>query len=439
LRRKSTFWRNRDGTQSARFSWKERLETMTVANADIRADDLVCDSIGPWAVAMTGLVSMALGVSLDRFVFTPLLPMMLSDGSVTLAQGGALATSNYVGYLLGALLCLCIRPDPARMLRAALVLTVVLTLAMALPGSVLLWGTWRALAGICCAFVMVYGTAWSQLRLGELGRPKLAGLMFCGPGIGIVLTSVPTLGMVTAHWPASWAWLAFTLLGMAMLASIWRFLRPASYLMLSAERPAPSVSTQHVFQKLDLETWAVTIIFGLAGFGYIITATFLPVIASHAMPGSPWINLFWPMFGGGVTVGAWLVTRVGMHHDNRRMLMILYIVQAIGVGVAAVWPTVIGFVLCSLLVGTPFLAITSFAMREARRLWGANATKLIGLMTASYATGQIAGPILATGLVARTNGFGASLGIAAAALLIGALGCLVLILTMPMCDHAARP
>ena len=411
---------------------------MTVADADIHADKMVRNGIGPWAVAIAGLVSMAQGVSLGRFVFTPMLPMMLSDGSVTLVQGGALATSNYVGYLAGALLCLCIRPDPARMVLGALVLTVILTLAMALPGGVLLWGAWRALAGICCAFVMVYGTAWSQQRLGEVGRPKLAGLMFCGPGIGIVLTSVPAFGMAAAHWPASWGWLAFTILGVAMLVPIWRILRSPPHLVHPAVGEASSVVTQHVAPRLDLETCAIAIIFGLAGFGYIITATFLPVIARHAMPGSLWVDLFWPIFGVGVAVGAWLVTRVGMHHDNRRVLMILYTIQAIGVGVVAVWPTVTGFVLCSLLVGTPFTAITSIAMREARRLWGANATKLISLMTASYATGQIAGPVLATSLLARTNGFGASLGVAFAALLIGAAALQVLIFARPLRDRATQ-
>jgi MFS family permease len=130
-----------------------------------------------------------------------------------------------------------------------------------------------------------------------------------------------------------------------------------------------------------------------------------------------------------------VVTRISPHRNNLRMLAILYFVQAAGVGIGAAWPTVIGFVLCSLLVGTPFLAITSIAMRQARRLWGAHATRLIGLMTASYATGQIAGPLAATTLVEQTDGFGASLSIASAALMVGALGCVVLMSATPLPDH----
>jgi MFS family permease len=389
---------------------------------------------------MTGLVCMAQGVSLGRFVFTPMLPLMLNDRSVTLVQGGALATSNYVGYLAGAILCLCIKPDPARMVRVGLVMAIVLTLAMALPGGLYLWSAWRALAGVSCAFVMIYGTAWSQQRLAELGRPTLAGMMFCGPGIGIVLTSLPAFWMVKASWPSSWGWLAFSLFGIILTIPVWRILKsspsPSSAGAQSAAADRPSTETLRLYMK----TCAITIIFGLAGFGYIIVATFLPVIARHAIPDSGWADLFWPIFGIGVAIGAWLVTRVGVHNDNRRLLMYLYIVQAVGVVIGAVWPTVTGFILCSLMVGTPFLAITSLAMREARRLWATKATTLIGLMTASYATGQVAGPILATTLVSRTGGFGTSLSIAAGALAIGAVGCFALLVVDPSATtHTSEP
>ncbi len=410
---------------------------MPSADINVTAGQTARHTASPWAVATAGLVSLALAMGIGRFAFTPLLPMMLHDGTVTLAQGGALATLNYIGYLLGALLCLFFRPDPVRIVRGALALTVVLTLAMALPGGMVAWLAWRTLAGIASAVVMVYATAWCMQRLAELGHPALGGLMFAGPGIGIVVTGVSTFGMVAARWQADWGWIAFTVLGALMLAPVWRVFGSAPPAGHGAGGQA-ATSAPVVTPRLDLETWALTLAYGLAGFGYIITATFLPVIARQAMPGSIWADLFWPILGVGVAVGAWLVTRVGMHHDNRRMMMYLYALQAAGVAVAAVWPTVTGFALSSLLVGLPFTALVSFAMREARRLWGASASKLIGLMTAAYALGQIAGPPLATALVARTGGFGASLGVAAVALLCGALIYLWMWRTMPVAGRTAN-
>ncbi|MGB6114847.1 MAG: YbfB/YjiJ family MFS transporter, partial [Comamonas sp.] len=59
----------------------------------------------PWAVALAGLLALAVAMGVGRFAFTPLLPMMLHDGVVDLAQGSWLATANYIGYLVGAMAC----------------------------------------------------------------------------------------------------------------------------------------------------------------------------------------------------------------------------------------------------------------------------------------------------------------------------------------------
>ncbi|NUO88750.1 MAG: YbfB/YjiJ family MFS transporter, partial [Cupriavidus sp.] len=365
---------------------------------------------GPLAVALAGLVSLAVAMGIGRFAFTPLLPMMLHDGTVTLDQGGWLATVNYIGYFVGAAVCMFIQPDAARMVRWGLVATVLLTLGMALPGGMPAWSLWRAAAGVVSAVVMVYTAGWCLQRLAELGRPQLAGLIFCGPGLGIVVTGLGASGMVGAGWHADHGWLAFTALAVVLVAAVLRiFVAPA------AAPPSGAADADAGTARLDAQTWVLTLAYGLAGFGYIITATFLPVIARQALPGTVWADLFWPIFGAGVAVGAFLATRVGMGHDNRKLLALLYGMQALGVAIAVVLPSVAGFALSSLLAGLPFTALVAFAMREARRLWGPQAPRLMGLMTASYGLGQIAGPPLATALVARSGGFAGSLACAAAA------------------------
>ncbi len=82
-----------------------------------------------------------------------------------------------------------------------------------------------------------------------------------------------------------------------------------------------------------------------------------------------------------------------------------------------------GFAFGSLLLGLPFTAITFFAMQEVRRIRPAHAPSFMGLLTAMYGLGQIAGPPLAAALLARSatpgEGFTLSLEIAAAALALG--------------------
>jgi predicted MFS family arabinose efflux permease len=148
----------------------------------------------------------------------------------------------------------------------------------------------------------------------------------------------------------------------------------------------------------------------------------LPVIARHALPGSAWPDLFWPMFGLALIVGALGAARLPHHWDNRTLLAACYVLQAAGVALGIVWPTAGGFGLGSMLIGLPFTAITLFAMREARRLRGDHAAGLMGYATAAYGVGQIIGPLVAAPIAVHTGSFSLALWLAAGALLLGALG-----------------
>ena len=163
----------------------------------------------PIAIALAGLLSLAVAMGIGRFAFTPLLPMMLHDGTVTLALASWLATANYLGYWVGAMACalqpaLWRRrgwppPTNTTLVKTGLVATVLLTLGMALPLPAL-WPLWRALAGVASALVFVYVAGWCLALLGlvcftvpyasKSGALVIAGLI-------VFLTAVP-LGAIIA-------------------------------------------------------------------------------------------------------------------------------------------------------------------------------------------------------------------------------------------------
>ena len=151
---------------------------------------------------------------------------------------------------------------------------------------------------------------------------------------------------------------------------------------------------------------------------------YLAAFARQVLPGSIWLDLFWPLFGLGVAMGALITLRISLHHDRRHLLVACYGLQAAGVMLSVWWPSLPGFALGSLMLGLPFTAITLFAMQEARRLRPQAASSFIGLLTAAYGLGQIVGPPMVAWLLGRTAstqaGFTLSLEIAASALLIGA-------------------
>jgi len=385
----------------------------------------------PLAVALAGMAALAAAMGIGRFAFTPLLPMMLHDGVLTLAGGSWLATANYLGYLIGALACMAlpwVAPrarqvwHAARLARWGLVATVLLTLGMALP----LPGTWPALrfaAGVASALVFLNVSMWCMVRLVALGQSALGGLIFCGPGLGIVLTGLSASAMVALQWPAAAGWAVFGLLSVGLCAAIWPVLQGV------AVSPSAASVTHTAGQAPPgqgrLARTGLTLAYGLAGLGYIVTATFLPVIARAALPaGSAWPDLFWPLFGVGVALGAALSTRTPATWDRRWLLMAAHMVQAGAIALGLVRPGTAGFALGSLLLGLPFTAITFYALQEARRLWPAAGDSFPGLLTAAYGIGQIAGPPMVAWMLRHTategQGFVNGLAVAAAALVAGA-------------------
>ena len=385
---------------------------------------------------MAGLLALATAMGIGRFAFTPLLPMMLSDGVIDLSNASWLASANYFGYLVGALLCtiqpwiwkrLDIRQPllATAWLRGGLVATTVLTLGMALQLPAV-WPLLRFAAGVASALVFVYTSGWCLAQLARLGAPALGGVMYVGPGAGIAISGLLASGMVALQWTAATGWLIFGVLAAVLTSIVWPTFSKsgrqadASTGSVAAEPPG---SGQNLADRPQI--LLLSLAYGLAGFGYIITATFLPVIASQAMPGSGWIDFFWPLFGAGVVLGALLATRIPLNGDRRYLLAGAYAIQALGIGASLVSPSLIGFVLGSLLLGLPFTAITFFAMQEVRRLCPAAAASYMGLLTAMYGIGQIAGPPLVAALLRRSAslraGFTLSQEIAAGALLAGAL------------------
>lgn len=381
----------------------------------------------PLAVALAGLLALAVAMGIGRFAFTPLMPMMLHDGTVDLAGASWLATANYLGYWLGAMAC-ALQPalwqrqgwppvPHTTAVKAGLVLTVVLTAGMALPLPAL-WPLWRFLAGGASALVFVYVAGWVLARLALAGAPALAGLIFVGPGLGISASGLAASAMVAGGLQAATGWAVFAGLAAALSAIAWPQLRG------TVGAPAASAGASGGGPRLGLGVF--TLAYGLAGFGYIVSATFLPVIARQLLPGgSVWLDLFWPLFGLGVATGALLTLRVPTHWDRRHLLTGCYGLQATGILMGVWWPGLASLAVGSLLLGLPFTALTLFAVQEARRVRPQDASAYIGLLTASFGLGQIAGPPLVALLLAHTAtpaaGFALALQLAAAGLVLGAL------------------
>jgi MFS family permease len=336
-------------------------------------------------------------MGIGRFAFTPLFPLMVRDGLIDSHAGAMLAAANYLGYLAGALAATRLRTKPATLLAFGLAGTVIITAAVGWTASGFWWAVLRFLAGVMSAWTLVATSAWGLGWLASLGRSDLAGVLFSGVGIGIAAAGLFCLLLGSAL-PSPQLWIGLAALG--ALAAILP-------LMLSRSLPAPpapaaSSAASTVTAAAPAQTGGLVACYTLFGFGYILPATYLPALARQLVDDPRVFGLAWPVFGAAAAVSTVLVSWRLARANRISVWAVSHVLMAIGVLLPAVWTSLGSVTLAALLVGGTFMVITMVGMQEARARAEGQATRVLGRMTAGFALGQLAGPLVSAGIARLT-------------------------------------
>ncbi len=376
--------------------------------------DVSTQTLTPARIAAAGLVALAVAMGIGRFAFTPILPMMQVDAGLSLAQGGWLASANYAGYLVGAISAARLRLGAATAIRGGLVAIGLTTLGMGLGQDFATWVALRALAGVASAWVLIFVSAWSLEQLAAVRRPMLSGSVFGGVGTGIAVVGTACIVLIQAEANSAQAWAAFGVLSLGFAAVVWPVFG-ADDRAQSGDARAPLLG-----HRWPAGSLGPVLCYGAFGFGYIIPATFLPVMARDAIADPSVFGWAWPMFGVAAVLSTLAASRLQRLIGNRRVWILGQLVMAIGLGLPVVWPGIAGIALAALCVGGTFTVITMAGLQEARLVARERATLLMAAMTSAFAVGQIAGPLCASYLVATRGGFSGALLLACVLLLASA-------------------
>ena len=359
-----------------------------------------------WPHALAGLAALAVAMGIGRFAFTPVLPLMLDEGALSLAGGAWLASANYLGYLIGALSAMMRPLPPQRAIRLGLLIVVVATAAMAAPLPFPAWAALRLVAGAASAWILIAVSAWSMEWAARARHKFLSSLVFAGVGSGIALAGVLCLTFAALDLGAPVTWLALAAAAVCLTVPVWA---RVSGPLAAAPGPAPRL------RGLPREAWRMIASYGLFGFGYIIPATFLPVMARQALGEGSAFAWSWPIFGLAAALSVPLASLLVRRLGARRLWLCCHLTMAVAVVLPLAVGGLPGILGSALGVGGTFMAITAVAVQRAREVAGAHAGVLVAAMTAAFAAGQILGP-----LTIGSGGFALPLTGAAAALLLGA-------------------
>lgn len=363
-------------------------------------------------VAFAGMAALAVAMGIGRFAFTPLLPLMQDDAGLGVAAGGYLASANYLGYLLGALLATRLRVRDDSAVLGSMLIIGVSTIAMGFVESYPLWLVLRLVAGIVNAWIAIFAFSWCLDRLASLQQPLLNSLIFAGVGAGTLVVGVLCL------WLTGWAlrspqlWIVLGVLALVVTAVVWRTYRGSGVV----QHTAPRSSERSVPWSRD----AVLLVFcfGVSGFGYIIPATFLPAMARAIIDDPAIFGWAWPVFGAAAMISTLAAATLLRGLQPRRVWMMCHLVMAVGVALPALRSGLGAIMLAALCVGGTFMVITMLSMQEVRAVAPNHIVPLTAAMTASFAAGQILGPIVASLLLDADLGFSSGLLLAGALLVV---------------------
>lgn len=379
-------------------------------------------------VGLAAAAGLAAAMGVGRFVFTPLLPIMTASAGISARDGAIIATGNYAGYLLGAVL-LTQMPHLSRrttFLAWSLVL-IASEAAMAASTLVAVQTGLRVVAGAASAaiFIACAATVAHHRREGAS-----MGVAFAGVGAGITITGVFTL--IAGDW-LSWQglWLGSAVVTAALLAPAW---------LLDIRNESGDTGEDLGTGDTDRDSGGPQVrrawrllrgAYFTEGVGYIIVGTFLvAAVAGHGGGHSSTGALLWMVVGVAAAPATMIWHTISHRIGTGRALVAALIVQCVGTATPAFSDSVLAAVIAAVTFGATFMAIVMLAMDAGRQLL---VPRSAATLTAVYAIGQVAGPLI----VAPVIGNSYAVAFAIAAILVACSAALAIAATRTM--HSIPP
>jgi predicted MFS family arabinose efflux permease len=359
----------------------------------------------PVSIAVGGMIAMAVSIGIGRFVYTPILPPMLAATGLSKSAAGLIAAANFAGYLAGALVAArASLPGSQRAwLLGAMVVSAATTAATGVAGSLPGFMVLRFAGGAVSALALIQASALVLDRLAEARRPGLAALHFAGVGFGITVSGALVAWLLAsgARWVAMWQASGVASLLGAMAVAL---LLPAHREHPAPMQPAPGPGA------IDPRLRRMTLAYGLFGFGYVITTTFLVAIV-RATPAIRALEpVIWIVVGLAAAPSVLLWTCLGRRIGIPAAFATAALAEAAGVLASVAWPSMAGICVAAVLVGGTFMGLTALGLMRGRELAQGNATRgdprrVMAAMTGAFGVGQIVGPALAGVVSDALGGF----------------------------------
>lgn len=353
-------------------------------------------------VLFGGILFLVVAMGISRFAFTPLLPFMRLDEELSFEVGGWLASSNYIGYFVGALGAAFIYKRKKELLLSNVLLNVASIIFMGLTHSFTIWMILRLIAGVSSGFIFVLTSSVIMDYLAKHSLTRWSGYLFSGIGIGIAISGllVPYIE-VFYSWEGTWV-------GLGLLSGVFLFTTLFLWRRINIQDGEKLPKTEDTNIWRGIMPWLI-VAYGLEGLGYIITGTFLVDIIYNIENLRAYASYSWVVVGVAAIPAAPVWMALMSRYKPVTIMYLAYILQAIGMLLPVLTQTVWSVLLSAFLFGMTFVGLVTLSTGYGRQLFPKQSGTVVSILTTFYALGQIIGPVIASKLEGYYNSFKAPL------------------------------
>lgn len=394
-----------------------------------------------WIIAFTGALVTILAHGFGRMSYAVILPSMKEGLMLNYTQLGSIATGNFIGYLVLAMVggFLAARYGVRRVVFFSLLLIGASLFLTGLAESFLFAFVMRLITGAgnggSYVPIMALPAAWFVTKKRGLGT----GIVSAGIGGGLFLSGILLPPLISAFGREGWRYAWFTLgaavffLAFLCYALLRNHPREKGLSLYGGREEAPAGPKTSLFSAFkdvaaDAEIWKLGGVYFMFGFSYVIYLTFFIAYLTKEQ-GLPAVSAgrIFAVLGilsifCGVLFG-WISDLLGRRYGS----LLAYLTLGVAYLVFALWRENAGYYVSAVVFGLAAFSIPTIMAAASGDAVGARlAPAGLGFITLFFGVGQALGPLTGGWIKDATGSFTYAFLLSAIISLCGAAGSLIL-------------
>ena len=339
-------------------------------------------------LALVGIGVVAITGGLGRFAYTPIIPYMQTTLNISSADIGLLASSNYLGYLIGSIIPLVY--SFANKQRLTLYLSVFVSIiTLGLMGATeefYIFSLLRFFQGISGAIGLVIATNLIFSQITDTGRIDLRLAHISGFGVGMFLSAIAIwiCSMFELQW--NYQWFVIAILCLVLTIPI-----ISSPLEKGSEA---SIDASSHSNRLSLGFVGISVGYFFFGFGYIIFGTFIAALAVNTPALENIQHASWIVVGVSAMPAIFVWQAISKFTGNHISLALSCFTCSAGILTLYFFDGVGASLFACLAYGMGVIGIVGLVLMEGKIRHSGSIKFAVAFLTTTFSVGQITGPYI---------------------------------------------